>query len=392
MYICLSHKLFLVIKQSFLSSTFSSIQVPIQALKLKGKTVFIVLCIDRYLACKKNGVIFKQDEVDAYFNSWKISLKATTKLFEFIKGMEPHETKKTLSVNEARNFIIAMSKPMAEAVELIDRNSKEIEKLKNEWRGDEDEIQKVQEKLRFKGLKRKRKYLDHAITVCTHQDCREYKLIGKSKRQETIYSQICHDPCRLKGIPSETTNNVQLYYCHAMAYGKCKRCRHEYRDHMHLTYTTSLEEATFFSDAVQKEINDLTGVKEKKQKIIDKLKKRIEELQGEKKILYRCASHFGAFLKTNAMIPYNDSFSDYHDMLIKEEQAKENRDKARITQLIKDKGAYEMKKEAIIKSSPAHSKEIQIEKMYEIRNQLCSLKHNGEDLKEALGTVNFSKQ
>ena len=162
-----------------------------------------------------------------------------------------------------------------------------------------------------------------------------------------------------------------------------------------MTYTTSLVQKTFLSDDIQKEINNKANVKDKKQKLIEVLEKRIEEYKKEKEVLYRCASHFGAFLKQNAMIPYNDSFSDYLDMLIKVEQTNEDGDKDRIAQLIKDKQTYEMKKQTIIEqtSNPAHSeeKEIQIEKIYEMRNQLCSLKHNGEDLKEALGTLNFSK-
>ena len=316
------------------------------------------------------------------------------KLFEFVKGMPPHDTKKTVSLNEARNFIVAMSKPMGEAVELIDRNSKEIEKAKNQCKADDDEIQKFQDRLHFKGLERKRNYLDHPITVCTHEDCKEYKLIGKSKQQETIYSQICHDHCYLKGIPVETTNNQQLYNCRAMANGTCRHCKHDYRDHMHMTYTTSLVEATFLSDAVQKEINDLNNVKEKKEKFIAVLEKRIEEYEEEKEVLYRCASHFGAFLKQNAMIPYNDSFSDYLDMLIKDEQTKEEVDKDRIDQLIEDKRTYEKKKQIIIRetsSADSDGKVIQIERIYEMRKELCCLKHNGKDLKEALGTVNFSK-
>lgn len=309
--------------------------------------------------------------------------------------MPPHETKKTLSVNEARNFIIAMSKPMGEAVDLIDRNSEKIEKARTQCKADDDEIQKFQERLHFKGVKRKRNHLAHPITVCTHQKCRQYELIGKSKQRETIFPQICHDHCHLKGIPSETTNNPQIYNCRAMANGRCKYCKHDYRDHMHMTYTTSLVEATFLSDAVQKEINDLANVKDKKEKFIAELEKRIKEYKEEKEVLFRCASHFGAFLKQNAMIPYNDSFSGYLDMQIEVEQTKEDGDKDRIAQLIKDKQTYEMMKKAIIEetSNPAHSEEkyIQIEKIYEMKNQLCSLKHNGKDLKEALGTVNFSK-
>ena len=309
--------------------------------------------------------------------------------------MPPHETKKTLSVNEARNFIIAMSKPMGEAVDLIYRNSKEIEKNENLCKASDDEIQKFQETLMFKGFMRKRRCLEHPITVCAHKDCTEYKLIGKSKQRETIFKQICHECCYLKGIPTETTNNPQIYNCRAMAKGRCKHCKHDYRDHMHMTYTTHLVERTFLSDDAQKKINKLTNVKDMKEKFIAQLEKSIEEYEEEREVLYRCASHFGAFLKENAMIPYNDSFSDYLDMLIEVEQNQQDGDKDKINQLKEDKRTYEMKKIAIIEqtSSPAHSeeKDIQIEKIYEMRNKLCSLKHNGEDLKKTLGTVNFSK-
>ena len=309
--------------------------------------------------------------------------------------MTPHDTKETVSLNEARNFTVAMSKAMGEAVELIYRDSKEIEQIENLCRASDDEIQKLQERLHFKGFERKRNQLRHTITVCTHKDCTEYKLIGKSKQQETIFKQICHERCYLKGIPSETTNNPQIYNCRAMVKGRCKHCKHDYRDHMHMTYTTSLVEKTFLSDDVQQEINKLTNVKDKKQKFIAFLEKNIEEYEEEKEILYKCASPFGAFLKQNAMIAYNDLFICYLDMLIRVEQIEEDGDEDRINQLMKDKRTYEMMKKAIIEetSNPAHSeeKDIQIEKIYEMRNQLCSLKHNGKDLKKALGTVNFSK-
>ena len=310
--------------------------------------------------------------------------------------MPPHETKKTLSVNLARNFIVAISKPMAEAVELIYRNSKVIKKLKALCKADDDQIQEFQKRLHFKGLKRKENVLPHPITVCTHQDCTEYKLIGKSMQQEAIFPQICHDHCdEVKGILVETANIQQLYQCRAMANGICKHCKHDYRNHMHITYTTSLVEATFLSDAVQKEINDLTSVMDKKKKFIAELEKSIMEFGEEKETLYRCASNFSAFLMKNTMIPYNDYFIDYLNMLIAVEQTNEDGDEDKINQLMEDKRTYEMKTKVIIEqtSSPGLSEEndIQIEKIYEMRNQLCSLKHNGEDLKKTLGTVNFSK-
>ena len=260
--------------------------------------------LERFLACQKKGVEFEEEEAELFSKSWEKSRDTTARLFNFVKSMTPHETKKTLSLNEARNFIIAMSKPMGEAVQLIEMNLKEVELIKKLVKQDNDEIEKFQERLHF-------------------------------------------------------------------------RERH--------------------SSKIQAEIKQKTSVKEQKEALIRELEKQIKENKEEREFIYKCASHFGAFLKQNASIPYNDSFSKYLDVLIKEEEAKEKviRDDKRIEQLKKDKVSYEGQKKAIIEqtssSTEGEGNVIQIQKIYEMKNKLCSLKHNGKTLKKALGTVNFSK-
>ena len=311
--------------------------------------------------------------------------------------MSPNETKKNHSLNEARNFIVAMSKPMGEAVELIEMNLRKLKLTEKLCKQDDDEIEKFQERLHFEGYEREITELDYPMTVCAHEDCKEYQHVGKSMERQTNYKTVCHDHCYLQGVPLETTNNDQLYRCRAMAEGNCTKCQHNYRFHMHMTYTTTIREKTFLSDEIQKKINKMTDVKGQKEALIRELEKQIKENEEEREFIYKCASHFGAFLKQNAMIHYNDSFSDYLDMLIKEEEAKEIeiRDDERIKKLKKDKDSYEEQKKAISEqtSSPKESEGnvIQIKMIYVMKNQLCSLTHNGDTLKKALGTVNFSK-
>ena len=127
--------------------------------------------------------------------------------------------------------------------------------------------------------------------------------------------------------------------------------------------------------------------------IYHRVERNIEELEKEKKFIFECASHYGVFLDQNAMIPYNDSFSDYLDMLIKEEEMKEKviRDDKRIAELKESKQAYEQQKEIITKSiqssSDSDKKELYMDRIFEMKEKLCSLKHNGNTLKEALGIV-----
>ncbi len=307
--------------------------------------------------------------------------------------MKPHETKKTLSLNDARNCIIALSKPMGEAVQLIESNVAKINIAKEQCESFAGDIKSFQADLKFKAFERKTNRLDYPMTVCAAETCKKYVNVGKTRERNTVYQQICHHHCYLEGVPVETTNNEQLRECWAMSGGKCTQCRYHcnYTLHMHITYTTTLVEKEFLSDDAQKKIDQKSSLKAKREELIAELERNIKELEDEKKFIYECASFFGVFLKENALIAYNDSFNEYLDMLIKEEEAKEDviRNDRRIMQLKRDKQTYEHKKNAIIRSisSGSRSKDdiIPINEIYRMREKLCHLKHNGKNLREALG-------
>ena len=278
---------------------------------------------------------------------------------------------------------------MGEAVELILMNLRMITLIIQLIKQDDDKIEKLQERLYFKGYERVITQLDYPMTVCAHKDCKEYQSVGMTMEMQTNYKTVCHDHCNVQGVPVETTNNEQLYRCSAMDEGTCRNCQHNYKDHMHVTYTSTFKEKTFLSDHIQEEINKITDVKGKKEALIRELEKQIKENEEEREIIYTCASHFGAFLKQNATNSYNDIFSDFLDTLIKEEEAKgkEIRNDKRIEQLKKDKVSYEEQKKAIIEqtSSSTESERIvtKIKIIYEMKKQLCSLKHNGDTLLRA---------
>ena len=108
---------------------------------------------------------------------------------------------------------------------------------------------------------------------------------------------------------------------------------------MHITYNTDLVEKEFLSDDAQKKIKEKSDLKSQKESFILELERSIKELKNEKKFIYDCASYFGVFLKENAMIAYNDSFSEYVNMLLREEEAKERmiRDDKKIQKMKQDK-------------------------------------------------------
>ena len=178
-----------------------------------------------------------------------------------------------------------------------------------------------------------------------------------------------------------------------MSYGRCTQCRFncDYTFHMRITYTAKLVQREFLSDDAQRKIKEKSDLKSQKESFIVELEKSIRELEGEKKFIYDCVSYFGVFLKENAMIPYNDSFSEYLNMLIREEEAKEMaiRDDMKIQKMKKDKQTYEAKKEVIMRNIASGCKDkneaIPLEMVDVMGKRLCSLKHNGKTLQEALG-------
>lgn len=354
----------------------------------------------RFLACHKSEIKFTAEDVDLYAKSWVKSCDTTCRLFERVKNMTPHDTKKTLSLNEARNCIIALSKPMGQAVELIEMNLKKIKDVKGQCQAFEKDIKDFQKELKFKGFELELEPLDYPMTVCAASACKRYVPVGQSGQQNTVYEQVCHDHCNLSGVPIETTNNDQLHGCWAMTGGVCRLCGHNYREHMHIRYTANVVEKEFLSEDAQSKIKKKTDLKSQKQLFIRELETNIQELEEEKQFIYQCASYFGVFLKQNAMIAYNDSFSEYLDMLIREEEMKEKviRDEAKIAQMKKDKRTYEEKKNVIIeniKKVPMEGKKAEvmpIEKIYEMREKLCSLKHNGKTLREALDGIISARQ
>lgn len=202
----------------------------------------------RFLACHKSGIRFTSEDVELYSKSWVKSCDTTCKLFDLVKNMKPHDTKKTLSLNEARNCIIAMSKPMGQAVQLIEINLKKIKDVKDQCKVYDADIRSFQAELHFKAMELEITQLDYPMTVCAAESCKTYVNIGKSRERNTIYEQVCHDHCYLSGVPVETTNNEQLRGCAAMSDGNYNHCSHDYRVHMHLTYTTNLVEREFLSD------------------------------------------------------------------------------------------------------------------------------------------------
>ena len=67
----------------------------------------------RFLACKKSGVSFTDEDVATFSSIWDLSVKETVRLFKYIQGKSPHDVENTISLNNARRNVLELSKPLA---------------------------------------------------------------------------------------------------------------------------------------------------------------------------------------------------------------------------------------------------------------------------------------
>ena len=172
--------------------------------------MLICFVIYRFLACHRKGIKFTPKNVGIYKESWDLSCETTTKLFDKVMEMKPHETKETLSLNNAREYTLALAKPMAETVELININLKKIKAEKEKCKACESDVKSFQAQLKFKGFDLTFVKLEYPMTVCAGQGCKTYVNVGEDRVRHTVYNQICHDHCYLSGVPYETINNEKL--------------------------------------------------------------------------------------------------------------------------------------------------------------------------------------
>ena len=355
----------------------------------------------RFLACLSNGVEFGEGDIETYAGSWRKSVEETKRLFQHISTLNPHKVRNTLSMNEARRVILAMSKPLAEVAKTIQQNVQEGNEAKRQIHICDRDMGRLKASLKFSGYDLKRVELDYPRTVCADSQCVKYISIGEHGVQNTVYGQICHGRCKLTGIPTETTNDPRLQNCwcvktkendHAV---DCHQCGHHYTKHMHITYDTKIFAVEFLDKTVQEQIYQKKSAKEQKEAFKRAIETKNTELMEEEKIIMKTSAKYGSFLKANAIIPYNDAVEDYLDMCIDQERnkAREIRNDALLSTMEDMRRQYQEERKILdgaIGSGGAENIHT-AEDVMKLQEELFRLKHMGKTLKDLFDGISFSQ-
>ncbi|CAG2166575.1 unnamed protein product [Oppiella nova] len=304
-----------------------------------------------------NNMMFDDMLTRDYEISWQRSVKECDRLLDRIISITPHRVMDTLSLNNAKQNILLLTKPLADIAKNISDNVKQCERHKkriHEFTGDINDLEK---ELYIPSVDIETDPLEHPKTVCSDKDCCTQENINGTIKFH--YKTDCHSPCYLDNSDGNIIGNQGLLDCLAFNEyeeirepewvvptnvlpdqnitlndeGKaflrlvrriksetCNKCKHSYQSHLHINYETRLVNKQVRDETKYQRITTAQEASEAQQAQIMELEVKIKELTDENTIITKCMAKFACFLKNNALTPFNDAFEDYVNLLIANEK------------------------------------------------------------------------
>ncbi|PKY42980.1 hypothetical protein RhiirA4_540780 [Rhizophagus irregularis] len=325
----------------------------------------------RFLAAIKAGVSFTDADEQSFSESWDKSADESSRLIKYIMTRPPHKVKHTLSLNNSRNIVTMLSKPLAEIEQLIQINIKLVKEKQKELENFNQITEEFKDKLNILQLKLEPIALEYPRTVCTNSNCIKFLQIKQTNIKTIDYATHCCPSCNLTNIRCDKINDTALRCCPVLA-GKCKVCGCCWDKHIYITY--------------ENKINVKVKKKSTKKAIIEKCQKRIIKLQKEQRKINEINFKFAQFLRQNAIYSSCDAYVDYLNHLINEEKSKKSTDDDDeiINGLEITKRNYLKEIEVIkraIENNDSSMPPILPKDITEFEQQLYNLKINGSTLK-----------
>ncbi|KAF8461508.1 hypothetical protein BDZ91DRAFT_829666 [Kalaharituber pfeilii] len=352
-----------------------------------------VYCFDsesfRYLAAYHQGVDLG-DQAD-YSRSWEKSAMESHRLLTYFRRRKPHLIKRTVSLNETRNMIIGLTRPMAEIMRTMDDtikvNQEHIETL-SKHRLEKENL----EKQLYVTIRRlKAKQLDMPRTVCSDLACVDYQDDGTDPNKvnnRVVYKTLCHSPCYLENVPEDTIAHHSLIDCAAFNNnnGFCNICSHSWQSHLHVLYELEPQQEIIISKDTETKLNAAKTVMEIKRIAIAEKEAFIAAIKAEHDKMEQSAIHFCLFLKKNSITPYNDATLEYLTFMIREEKGKvaAGGDPAKLDSLEKYRDQYR-EQVKVLTERMEESKDFKLlteQQVHENVRELYSLKHYGAQLRQ----------
>jgi len=206
--------------------------------------------------------------------------------------------------------------------------------------------------------------------VCTSNKCREEYIIRSFTKYH--YKQICCHECGWLSHSLGHGNNLKFESKALFGIEYCSKCSCPEKEHKIVNYSSSvvIKENPVF----KKKIKIHEGTLSKAEEAMKKYEKIRQSYENEKQTLLKSTAIFFSFLRKNAITVPKDCFKEKLEQRIKASLKKSNDNE--IDHLNKTLQAYETEVES------CKSLDVTIDDIMEMKEQLCSLKHYGDQIKE----------
>ncbi|CAG2118337.1 unnamed protein product, partial [Medioppia subpectinata] len=248
----------------------------------------------RYLVASvpPNNIQFEPSFKPLYAKSWGRSVSECKRLFNYITQLEAHKVMDTLSVNNAKQIIQLLTKPMADITKNIIDNLNECETHRLEIEEFSGSLEELNNKLYIPSVEIISVPLDRPKTVCGADECCE-RIDNNGVTTEINYTTECHSPCYLEFNDGNVVGNKGLLKCKAFTrhssadrdpansdHGQswlsralaaptgivrdrlnqsysCLKCGHSYEKHLHLFYDTRVTMTKVADEGVGRRIQSV---------------------------------------------------------------------------------------------------------------------------------------
>ncbi|KAF0508682.1 p-loop containing nucleoside triphosphate hydrolase [Gigaspora margarita] len=333
----------------------------------------IIYCFDnesfRFLAAKKEGMMFTDDEKRNFASSWKKSKEESVRLLQYIKDREPHEIIDTISLNNARQTVLLLREPLAEIDRNIQENIVETEKLKEEIQRADLSNEELIKKLYIPHIELKIILLERPKVVCKNIYCQVYN----------SDTSTCH-------VKWKKLNIYMLENKGAMMFGECKSCGCPAKKHKVSFYESETEYSKKIDNNIENEISESTIDQIHKQDHIEVLQGKINQLKEQQNTINEIVTKFTQFLMQNAIAVFNDAYVEYLDYIIHLEREKANNSENNILKGLEEvkrkynEKVYMIKK--MIENNESSSCSLSSKDILELEKQLYLLPNIGKYLRD----------
>ena len=337
----------------------------------------------RYLAIAIKN-LHDESKLEMYSESWTIAHGETLKLFKKAIEMKPHVVANTISVIQARKVCFELAHPLARFAQAMDISVKNCIKLKKDIDHKGRLSKRLEKSLHTMVLTMERKDIDHPKTVCF--TCAKDVDIEGSTTQQKDYVQVCHERCGLGNVvPSGHVGHSELARCRAfkntlwLPQTTCFYCRHSWQEHLHLRYDAKIVPMQRTNRKISTQLDEAVNEKEKLSKTIEFCTKEQREIEEEITMVEKAQVKFAVFLNKQSLLPINDGFEPYMEILIKNEEDKMERDEELIDHYKTRLANFRKEKDKIIQSDGTAGIPT-VEEIFQEKEKLIKMPKYGDDV------------